>query len=225
MSQVVRITGLVIILGVCLVSTATAGMFGEAALAIGGTWPQGEFTRYADAGFIVSGRVTGHIPHFELVSGWVGFSFAQFSEDTRNTTAYIPGGPSVPVDQTTSESAISGFIGIQLSSMTRRAFFRPRAAVGLGIYGFTTTTTWTFETQDTTIELDSRRDDSQTCLGWRGMIGADFFVTTTIGISADFIYDHVLGLNQTETPLQEDQANLTSRFHGFSVGVVYMFSS
>ena len=57
------------------------------------------------------------------------------------------------------------------------------------------------------------------------MIGADFFVTTKIGISADFIYDHVLGLNQTETPLPEDQANLTSRFHGFSVGVVYMFSS
>ncbi len=220
-----RIWATVLAVGICLVSSVSAGVFGEVAVAAGGTWPQGDFTRYADVGFQLSGRATIHIPHVELFSGWVGFSFSQFSRDTRSTTAYIPGGPSVPVDQTTSESAVSGFIGIQVSTITQRAVFRPRAAIGLGVYGFTTTTAWTFDTQDTTIELDSQRDDSQTCLGWHGMIGSDFFVTTNVGISADFIYDHVLGLNQTETPLPKDQADLTSRFLGFSVGVVYMFSS
>ncbi len=202
---------------------AQAVTFGEVALAGGGTFPQGSFTRYADPGFLVNVRATLHIPKVEVFAFWIDLGGASFSDEHHNTTADIAGGPSIPVIQTYSEGLFNGHIGLQLANMTRRAFFRPRAALGVGFYHFSSTMSWDMETVDTTINLATETVDSQTRLGWRVLTGADFFISTRLGFTADFVYDHVFDLNQTETPLPNDNVDLTSRFHGFTVGLVYMF--
>lgn len=205
---------------------ASAGVFGEAAISIGGTYPQGTFIRYADPGFMVNARGTIHIPQMEFVVGWVGFSYVSFSKETVDTYyegVTIIGGPTIlhPVRQTTSESMVAGHIGLQLASPTQNAFFRPRAALGIGPYGFRNVITWTEEVGDSTVTLADESLDSQTSFGWRGLLGADFFVSSQLGITVDLVYDHVFELNQIDGP--QADADLTSRFNGFTIGIVYMF--
>ncbi len=203
-----------------------AGAFGEAAISVGGSYPQGTFTRYADPGFMANFRATIHAPEVEFFAFWLDFSFVSFSSETIETQSVteIPGGPTIirPVDQRTSEDMYAGHIGLQIANPTRKGFFRPRAALGIGLYQFRNVITWTETIDDTTsIVLADEVLDSQTSFGWRGLLGADFFVTPQIGITADFIYDHVFELNQDEGP--DLNADLTSRFQGFTVGIVYMF--
>ncbi len=213
-----------------------AGIFGEAAFAVGGTFPQGSFTRYADPGGMLNLRATLHIPKVEMFVLWANFSYVIFSSETIETEHYTHHqvGNNTwtevrPVDQVTEETMHSGHIGLQLGSMTRRAFFRPRAALGIGFYSFSHEIVWTEEDGDSTIVVASESLDSQFSFGWRVLLGVDFFITSQWGVTADFVYDHVFQLNQTdgfaETATKVDtESDLTSRFHGFTVGVVYMFS-
>ncbi len=205
---------------------ANAGVFGEVALSLGGTYPQGGFTRYADAGVLFNLRATIHTPVLEFVSTWVDISVVPFSRDVQQTfiVEQIVGGPTLfrPVEQVTSETMVAGHIGLQIANPTRRGLFRPRAALGIGLYSFQTDIVWTEELSDgTTTTLASEDIDTQTSFGWRGMLGADFFVSPQVGFTMDFVYDQVFNLRQEEGP---DAGNkLTARFQGFSVGVVYMF--
>jgi opacity protein-like surface antigen len=118
---------------------------------------------------------------------------------------------------------VAGHIGLQVTSKTKRAFFRPRAALGIGIYGFSTETSWYEDLPDTSIKLAHENLDNQTSFGWRGLIGADFFIMPQWGATIDFVYDHVFELNQNEGLL--GKADRTSRFHGFTVGIIYMFKT
>lgn len=200
---------------------ANSGVFGEVALSLGGTYPQTTFTRYADAGLLINGRATIHIPNAEMLAGWFDLSYVSFRRDEHETEFTFAGQVPATVTQTTSESLFSSHIGLQLASMTKRAFFRPRAALGIGIYGFRNDTKWEWDLPDTTLKLAEETLDSQTKFGWRFTIGADLFLSTEWGLTADFVYDHVLGLKQRDG---DKEAELTTRFHGFTVGAVYMFS-
>lgn len=205
---------------------AKAGAFGEIAVSVGGTYPQGSFTRYADAGVLINIRATIHAPVVEFASTWVDISIVPFSRDVQQTFSVteIFNGPTIirPVEQITSKTMIAAHIGLQIANPTRRGFFRPRVALGIGLYNFQTDVTWEEEINDsTTITLASEDIDTQNSFGWRGMIGADFFVSPQLGFTTDFVYDQVFNLRQEEGP--DDGRKLTSRFHGFSVGVVFMF--
>jgi hypothetical protein len=205
----------------------SANTFGEVAGSIGGIYPQGSFTHYADPGFTVNGRITIHLPVLKFMVGWMDLSYVQFSSDkveTRRQLYDFDNGITIwrPVEQTTEETMIAGHLGLQLASTTRRAFFRPRAALGLGIYGFENSISWKEKDGDSDVTLATETLDEQTRLGWRALLGVDFFVTAQWGATVDFIYDHVFGLNQQDGP--SAAADLTSRFQGFSLGVIYMFN-
>ena len=204
-----------------IAGAANAAVFGEVAIALGGTYPQTTFTRYADAGLLINGRATIHIPNAEMFAGWIDIGFVEFRNDEHETEFTFAGQVPMTVTQTTSESLFSSHIGLQLASMTKRAFLRPRAALGVGIYGFRNTTKWEWNLPDTSLTLAEETLDSQTKFGWRFTAGADFFFTTQIGMTADFVYDHVLGVRQIDG---DTEAELTARFQGFTVGAVYMFS-
>ncbi len=206
-------------------TTAAAGVFGEIAASVGGTYPQGSFVRYADPGLLLNLRATAHIPKVEVFVGWADFSFVDFTSEELETRGFIPtegGTIEFPVTQSYSERMLAAHIGLQLATATQRAFFRPRAAIGIGIYNFSTDMSWDAELEDTTVQLAHEDLDSQTKFGWRGLVGVDFFITTQIGVTADFIYDHVLRLERVDG---QQVAERTSRFHGFTVGLVYMFKT
>ena len=82
---------------------AQAGAFGEIAISIGGTYPQGTFTRYADPGFMANYRQTIHAPVVEFFAFWFDISYVSFSSETIETQSVIEiqGGPTItrPVDQ------------------------------------------------------------------------------------------------------------------------------
>ena len=203
-----------------------AGAFGEIAISAGATYPQGTFTRYADPGFMGNVRTTIHVPPLEFFAFWGELSYVSFSRETIQTQSVteIQGGPTIirPVDQQTTERMFAGHIGLQIANPTRKGFFRPRAALGIGYYRFHSSISWTEQIDDTiSITLARELLHEQKTFGWRGRVGADFFVAPQIGFTADFIYDHVFELNQNEGP--DLNADLTSRFHGFTVGIVFMF--
>lgn len=224
-TNLVRLATVVALASLLLMSSANAAIFGEVSLSAGGTFPQGTFTKYADPGFLINFRATIHIPNAEFLSFWFDLGGANFGSEELFTTGFIPGGPTFEVTQTTNEYMIASHIGLQLGNTTKRAFFRPRAGWGIGLYGFNTKVTWTTDLIDTTVTLDEKSTDSQTKFGWRGTIGADLFISSQVGIAADFVYDQVFGLNQTNSPVDISDEKLTSRFHGFSIGIVYMFLS
>lgn len=96
------------------------------------------------------------------------------------------------------------------------------AGIGIGFYRFVTDLVWEAELADTTMEVARQVLDNQFCLGWRGVLGADFFFTPQFGASVDFLYDHVFDLKRIDGT---EAVNKTSCFHGFTVGFVYMFQS
>jgi len=216
---------LIITLGTVVANPVFAGVFGELHLGLGGTYPQGTFARYADPGFIANLRATVHIPNAEFVVGWLDFNYIMFARENVESQGSMTVGPITtyfPVMEKYSEELYTGHIGLQLASTTRRGAFRPRAAAGIGFYRFNTDLVWEAELADTTTEVARLDLDDQLCLGWRGILGADFFFTPQFGASADFIYDHVFSVERIEGTEVVDR---TSRFLGFTVGFVYMFKA
>jgi opacity protein-like surface antigen len=167
------------------------------------------------------GRATIHIPGAEVFVFWADLTLGTFASETLETTLSIAGGPTLPAQQTTTETMVAMHAGLQLASPTQRGFFRPRASIGIGPYFFDNTVFWSYDLGDTTVTLDSEKLDSQVRFGWRGTLGVDFFVTPKYGITADFVYDHVFNLNQREGSFGVDQ---NARFQGFTVGFIYMFT-
>jgi len=208
----------VLVLGGAFAPVAHAG--GEVTVGMGGVWPQGSFAAYGDPGPQFFGRVEVEIPDLPAAAIWLDVSFAIFSSETFRTEATADD-IAFPVDQTTSQHALSFHTGLQLGSSSHNAFFRPRAAVGAGFYYFSTTVElrradWYSDEEP----LYSETLDSQFRFGWRGIVGADFFVSSSWGISCEFVYDHVFGLNRIEG---EQEAEKTARFHGVTVGAVFSF--
>lgn len=94
-------------------------------------------------------------------------------------------------ERSTVESNAAFHVGMQIANPSRKAFFRPRVGLGLGVYYF-----WT--------ELNLVGDvieshdilEKQLRFGWRGSVGADFYFTRKLGISLEYIYDWVMDLDQ-----------------------------
>ncbi len=196
---------------------------GELGLTIGGIYPQGNYVKYAEPGFNATIRGNFRISGFEATSIWVDFNFSEFSRQTTDIDI-IAGSFIVPGVQTISEQAFSFHTGLQLGSQTRRGFFRPRAAIGPGLFIFTTKTSVKQEGATEDLASDA---DTQVKFGWRGVVGAEFFFTTKWGITVEFLYDHVLNLNRT---LEFDQATnalvrtgQAARFNSYMIGVVFPF--
>jgi hypothetical protein len=214
------------VLGILSAGVASAGIFGELHLGLGGTFPQGTFARYADPGFIVDLRATIHIPAVEFIVGWLDFNYIMFARETVETNGSIISDTGMritfPVNEKYAEDLFNGHVGIQLANPTQHGMFRPRAGIGLGFYNFVTDLTWEADLPDTTIEIATQDLDDQLRMGWRGIIGADFFFTPQFGASADFIYDHVFNVERIEGTEVVDR---TSRFLGFTIGFVYMFQA
>ena len=226
-----RPLGLVFLLAMTLVFSLTApgntetGVFGELHLGLGGCFPQGTYTRYADPGLIVDLRATLHLPYIDMFAGWIDFNVIPFRRENLETEGKIESGGfliTFPVRQTYSENLYTGHIGLQLANPTQRGFFRPRAGVGIGIYNFQTDMKWEAELPDTLLEIAQMELDGQVRFGWRGIAGVDLFFKPNLGLSGDFIYDHVFDVERVEG---DHTVNRTSRFYGFTIGVVFMFSS
>ena len=223
--------GLVLLLAMSLVVFSTSpgnteeGVFGELHLGLGGCFPQGTYTTYADPGLIVDLRATLHLPYVEMFAGWIDFNFIGFKHENLETEGEIDAGNMIitfPVRQTYSENLYTGHIGLQLANPTQRGFFRPRVGIGVGFYNFQTDMKWEAELPDTLLEIAQMDLDNQTRFGWRGVVGVDLFFTPSVGLSGDFIYDHVFGVERVEGDHAVDR---TSRFYGFTIGIVYMFKS
>lgn len=216
---------------ICLIlampATSSAGVFGDVSVAFGGTYPQGDFTTYADPGFTIDLRGTMRFSESAAVALWGGLSFVLFDHDVQTTHRRIELENDVvifnPVEQTTDQMLIAGHAGLRLAAPTQGGFFRPRAAVGVGVYHFRHDITWEEHVDGESYQLAYDNLDNQTKFGWRGRIGADFFILSEVGITADFVYDYVFNLEQEEGPSLPTR-EVDADFNGFSVGLIWLFS-
>ena len=208
---------LLVALGVTPCAAAPLGQFGVGG---GAVWPQQEFASYSDPGPFFLVRADIRIPDFPAGAGWFDLNYTQFMCEEIDTEIEL-GEYTFDVVQRTTQNCLAAHAGLQIGSSSQHAFFRPRVGAGLGVYHF-----WT------AIEL--RQDDwpggdeeflretldSHTKLGWRGIAGADFYFAHSWGISADFVYDEVWGLERVEGDASTDE---TATFYGFYLGVVIAY--
>jgi hypothetical protein len=206
----------------CLASVPASGR-AEVSAGLGGIWPQGSFAAYGDPGphFLI--RAEGEVPNFPALTGWITVDYAIFSSEKLDTEATVDD-IAIPLEQINEQDALSVHVGVQLGSSSHKAFFRPRAGVGVGVYYFSTDVElrhkyWSDEDDDLVYREVL---ESQFCFGWRGVVGADFFPTPEWGIFVEAVYDHVFGLNRIEG---DDEAERTSRYQGFAIGVVFPIGS
>lgn len=197
------------------VGNASAGVLADFTFALGGTWPQGDYTHYGVPGWHGFGRLTVQIPRIRAIMGWAEFSLTEFGTSRRNVEISQPPGHAL---QLSSQKCYAFRLGVQAGNYTRHGFFRPHAGIGVGTYFFASTTSLQedpfFEEDGETI--DFKYDDSHLEPGLGAHIGADFFFTPTVGATVEFVYDHVVGLNVREG---DTDAEADARFQGFVVGV------
>jgi len=197
------------------------GIVGDVTIGFGHSAPQGTFNRYADIGFHALLRVNFRAQEQFPLSFWAGFTFTHFSTEDSRVYVEFPDlyDPYYGVaKELLEEDAYAIQVGVQLGNPTRRAFFRPRASFGVGLYVFATTVKYIALDWRDDEELWGYTDELLGRFGWRGVIGADFFFTPRWGISVDLHYDHVLRLNLTADGANRD---LTARFQGIAVGAVF----
>ena len=210
---------------VCLSTSAAYGT-GELTVNLGAVWPQDTFAEYSDPGFTVAARAGLEVPKFRALSGWIGVSFVNFGGESFETEASV-GDETFPVEQSTNQQAFTAHIGAQLAAKIHepsgKVLFRPRAAVGVGFYYFSST--FSLERIDAEPDeepLHSETLDSQSCFGWRGIVGADFYVTQRWGVSLELFYDHVFELNRGEG---DKESHGTSTYQGVALGVVFQLGA
>ncbi len=208
----------------CAAGAVSAGPIGELNISLGGMFPQGNYARYTDPGFTLDVRATFHIPKVGFAAGWVDASLAFFGSDESFVEVvddpYIKG-----ADQTVSEWTVSLHGGLQFGVDTRRGFFRPRAALGPGLYLFQTDTRLEVPGMEEPLSSES---EGQLRFGWRGVAGVDLFFVTKWGLSFDFTYDHVLGLDHVDEYLPGGQlvrTARTARYQSYMVGITIPFET
>ena len=194
---------------------------GDVTIGLGYSAPQGTFTRYADVGFHALLRVNFRAQEQFPLSFWLGLTYTHFSTEDSRVYVEFPDlyDPYYgEAKELLKEKAYAVLFGVQLGNPTRRAFFRPRASFGVGLYVFATTVKYIALDWRDDEELWGYTDEILGRFGWRGVLGADFFFTPKWGIAVDLHYDHVLRLNLTAAT---ESRNVTARFQGIAVGVVF----
>jgi len=197
---------------------------GELNFSLGGMFPQGNYTKYADPGFTMNLRGNFRVPGFGVLGGWIDGNASFFGSD--ESYVEVLDDPYIShADQTVSEYAISFHTGLQIGFDTRRGFLRPHVGLGPGLYIFNTETKLTIPDVEEPIEKDT---ESQLKFGWRGMVGVDLFFVTKVGVSLGFTYDHVLRLDHVDEYLSGGQlvrTARTARFQSYTIGVTIPFST
>lgn len=197
---------------------------GELGLGIGPTFPQGEFARYSDPGPHFNIRATPRIPGVESVAGWLDFNVTLFSSEESPLFITVEDFL-LEAKKTVSEYAFSLHAGLQVGSASAKGFIRPRAALAPGLYVFNTETSVRLIGDDEDLVSNN---DSDVRVGWRGIIGVDFFFSQQWGISFDFFYDHVFRMRRL---IDTDEAGNTievfrpARFQTYMISVVIPFAS
>jgi hypothetical protein len=166
-------------------------------LAGGPRYPQGNFAADAEPGFGGMLRVAWHIPRVEMFALWAEFGGTFYSHLSEEIEVEVDG-RSLDVLKTIDHYNFSLHPGLQLGSMTRRGFFRPRLAVCPSVYFFNTETSYRVIGNEEDLLEDH---NTQARFGWHGLLGADLWFRPRWAVSFDFIYDHVLEL---ERVLQTD---------------------
>jgi len=181
--------------------------------------PRGTFSRYADGGLGVTVRATYHPRPVRAIGFWGDLNYIWFGSDW-STVEFDEPGYEPTADQKITEQAISFHVGAQLGSKSGRAFFRPRAAIGPGLYVFYTTSTITAKDAFGEEEEFGGLEDTFVRFGWRIILGADLYVKSRFGIAVELVYDHVYRLDQPEG---YDSPSLTTRFTGIFGGMTVSY--
>lgn len=187
------------------------------AVMVGGSAPQGSFSRYVDGGLGVTVRAVYHTEPAPMIGFWGDINYLWFSSDC-SVISYDEPGYWHTAEQEISEQDISLHIGAQLGSNSRRAFFRPRAALGPGLYVFYTSNTITATSWLGEEEEFSAIEEAYVRFGWRIVLGADLFVKPRLGASMELVYDHIYKLDHPEGL---HAPRLTTRFNGLFFGMTF----
>jgi hypothetical protein len=216
-----KISYILILLLISIVSGNTQPN-GEMHISIGGIYPQGNYTAYADPGVTANLRWTVHMNQFGFLSGWLNINGSFFSSEEFYVELlddpYYRG-----ADERISEYAISLHTGLQIGSDSRQGAIRPRLAFGPGIYFFNTEDKLTIPGLEEPYDINN---ETQVKFGWRAFAGLDLFVNSRWGFTFDFTYDHVLSLDhiwQVESADKIVKIGQTARFNSYSAGVVLSF--
>jgi hypothetical protein len=168
------------------------------------------------------GRISVDLPAEKVISFWGGLNFSVFSQDM-SMVQVIDFAGTPPFRQEVWRQSGALQLGIQFG--LPGGIIRPRAAAGLSYYFFFTQTELT-DVNSSPISGENRPsrrfDDIQGRPGWRGIVGLDIIVSSKWGISLDFIHDTVWRFGSASG---SESRSATSRFMGFSAGVVIPFES
>jgi hypothetical protein len=180
---------------------------GDVVVSLGGEWPQGSTTAFYDPGFNIAARGAYHLPFLEGVIPTFGLGATFFPGESGLvedfTDSFV-----VLAKEESDRYSIALNIGIQVGSPTRRGFFRPRAGIAPGFYMLSKYVERTLSGDDDPYYSKSLWLGRA---GWKGVIGADLFVSHEVGIALEYVYDQVWHLDNQQS----------GRYQGFAVGVTF----
>jgi len=202
-------------------SDGGSSVIGEGGLAIGVKTPLDNIKYFGEDGLTGWVHANIHLNSLPVVS-FTMLAGGTFFSSQSEPVFVSGGGTTFPAKRTTSHYELSLNIGPQLGASTRTGFFRPRIAVAPGIYAFNTDESVRLVDDDEDLISE---DETQVRFGWKGVVGADLFVSRGWAISVDFVYDAIWNLDYVESV---DSTGATSntgvgRYAGFLVGVTIPF--
>ena len=180
---------------------------GDVVVSLGGEWPQGSSTAFYDPGFNIAARAAYHLPFLKGVIPTFGLGATFFPGESRLvddfTDSFV-----VLAKEESDRYSIALNMGIQIGSPTRRGFFRPRAGIAPGFYVLSKYVERTLPGEDDPYYSKSLWLGRA---GWKGVVGADLFVSHEVGIAIEYVYDQVWHLDNHQS----------GRYQGFAVGVTF----
>ena len=194
----------------------------EVCVNVGGTFPKGNFHKYTDDGYYGNARLVAHLKSMKALSGFTEFS-GSFFKYTTEDVLLTDGIRQREVVKKNSQYSVSWHLGMMLGSGSRNSFFRPKLGLAGGLYLFNTQT---LLVDDIFIDDPPLAEDNETQVrvGWRGIVGANFFFTPNWGISLEFTSDQVLNLHNTVEFIPEvgvTKVGQSARFNNYSIGVIF----
>jgi len=195
-------------LSLCLALPAQASddtSTGDLVVSVGGGWPQGSTAVFHDPGFTLALRAAYHLPFLKGTIPTLGWNATFFPEESGlvddETNNFI-----VLARQESDRFVTALNLGIQIGSPTRRGFFRPRAGVAPGVYVLYKDVKRTLPGDDDPYYLNTVWLGRA---GWKGVIGADFFISNQAGVALEFVYDQIWHQDNRQS----------GRYQGFAVGL------
>jgi hypothetical protein len=188
-------------------STSHDSSAGDVVVSVGGEWPQTSTSAFYDPGFNIAARAAYHLPFLKGVIPTLGLGATFFPSESGLvddvTESFV-----VLAKEESDRYSFAMNLGIQIGSPTRRGFFRPRAGIAPGFYALS-------KHVERTLPGDVDPYYSKSVwlgrAGWKGVVGADLFVSREVGIALEFVYDQVWHLDNQQS----------GRYQGFAIGVTF----